>query len=64
MSLQKPRSETMQQVEKFNYLGVVFTSDGRQNKEIDSRICKANTPLHELYLSAVIKRELSNTAKA
>jgi len=54
----------MQQVEKFNYLGVVFTSDGRQNKEIDSRICKANTPLHELYLSAVIKRELSNTAKA
>jgi len=27
----------LQQVEKYKYLGVVFTSDGKQNKEIDTR---------------------------
>jgi len=33
---------TLQQVEKFKYLGLVFTSDGRQNEEIDTRIGKSN----------------------
>ena len=32
---------TLQQVEKFKYLGVVFTNDSRRNEEIDSRIGKA-----------------------
>jgi len=27
---------TLQQVETFKYLGVVFTSDGNRNKEIDT----------------------------
>ena len=38
---------TLQQVEKFKYIGVVFTRDERrrQNKEIDTRIGKANTVL-------------------
>jgi len=54
---------TLQQVEKFKYLGVVFTSDGRRNKEIDTRIGEANAALCEPFCSVVTKRELSNTAK-
>jgi len=41
---------TLQQVETFKYLGVVFKSDGRRNKEIDTRIGKANAVPRELYL--------------
>ena len=29
---------TLKQVEKFKYLGVAFTSDGRQDEELDTRI--------------------------
>jgi len=36
---------TLQQVETFMYLGVVFTSDGSRNKGIDTRISKANAVL-------------------
>jgi len=32
----------LQQVEKFKYLGVAFTSDGRWSEEIDTWIGKAN----------------------
>jgi len=41
---------------------VVFTSDGRQSEEVDTRIGKANAVLRELY-RYVDKGELSNTAK-
>ena len=54
---------TVQQVAKFNYLGMVFTSDGRWSEEIDTRIGKANAALCELYRSVVTKRELLNTEK-
>jgi len=57
------RGNTLQQVETFKYLGVMFTSDGIRNKEIDLRIGKANSALRELYCSVVTKRELSKTAK-
>jgi len=43
-------------------LGVVFTSDASRNKEIDTRIGKANAVLRELYCSVVAKREHSKTA--
>ena len=33
------------------YLGMVFTSDGRWNKDIDTRIGNANTVMRELYRS-------------
>ena len=33
---------TLKQVEKFKYLGVAFTSDGRQDEELDTRISKAS----------------------
>jgi len=35
---------------------VVFTSDGRCNKETDTQICKASTVLRELDRSVVTKR--------
>jgi len=50
-------------VENFKCLGVVFTCDGRWNKEIDTRIGEANAVLRELYRSVFTKRKLSNTAK-
>jgi len=53
---------TLQQ-EKFKYLGVVFTSDGRWKEEIDTRIGKTNAVLRELYRPVVTKWVLSNTAK-
>ena len=54
---------TLQQVETFKYLRVVFTSDGSRNKEIDTRIGKENAVLREFYCSVVAKRELSKTEK-
>ena len=54
---------TLEQVEMFKYLVMVFTSDGSRNKGIDTRIGKPNAYLRELYCSVVTKWELSNTAK-
>ena len=36
---------TLKQVEKFKYLGVAFTSDGRQDEEFDTRIGKASAAM-------------------
>jgi len=33
---------SLKQVEQFKYLGVVFTSDGRQAEELDTRMGKAS----------------------
>ena len=33
---------TLKQVEKFKYLGVAFTSNSRQDEELDYRIAKAS----------------------
>jgi len=54
---------TLQQVETSKYLGMVFTSGGSRNKDIDIRIGKANAVLCKLYCSVVTKREISKTAK-
>ena len=54
---------TMKQVKKFKYLGVAFTSDGRQDEELDTRICKASGVMRALHYSVIIKRELSKKAK-
>ena len=53
----------MKQVEKFKYLGVAFTSDGRQDEELDTRIGKASAVMRALHYSVVMKRELSKKAK-
>jgi len=60
----KVRSNTLQQVKKFKYLGVVFTSGGKQSKEFDIWIVKANTVLLELYCSVVTNHELSTRTVA
>ena len=54
---------TLKQVEKFKYLGVAFTSDGRQDEELDTRIGKASAVMRALHDSVVMKRELSKKAK-
>ena len=54
---------TLKQVERFKYLGVAFTSDGRQDEEFDTRIGKARAVMRALHYSVVMKRELSKKAK-
>ena len=50
-------------VEKFKYFGVAFTSDGRQDEELDTRTGKASELILALQYSVVMKRELSKKAK-
>ena len=50
-------------VEKFNYLGIAFTSDGIQSKELDVQSGKASVVMRALHRSVVIKRELSRKVK-
>ena len=54
---------SLKQVEKFKYLGVAFTSDGKQDEELDSRSGKASAVMRALHHSVVLKRELSKKAK-
>ena len=54
---------TLKQGEKFKYLGVAFTSEGKQDEELDTRIGKASAVMRALHNSVVIKRELSRKAK-
>ena len=54
---------TLKQVEKFKYLGVALTSEGRQDEELDTRISKASALMRALHSSVVMKRELSKKAK-
>ena len=49
-------------MEKFKYLGVAFTSDGKQENELEKRIGKASAVLRELQRSVVMKRELSQSS--
>ena len=34
---------------RFKYLGVTFSSDGKQDNELDTHIGKANVVMHQLY---------------
>ena len=43
--------------------GVAFTSDGRQDEELDVRSGKASAVKRALHQSVVLKRKLSRTAK-
>ncbi|KAK3513401.1 hypothetical protein QTP70_014229 [Hemibagrus guttatus] len=55
--------EVLPQVEQFKYLGVLFTSEGRMDREIDSRIGAAAAVMRSMYWSVVVKKELSRKAK-
>ena len=54
---------TLQQKEKFKYLGITFLNDGRQDNELDTRIGRASAVMHQLCRSVVLKRELCTSAK-
>ena len=54
---------TLKQVEKFKYLGVAFTSDGRQGEELDTRIGNSSVVMRALRYSVVMIRKLSKKAK-
>ncbi|KAK3507209.1 hypothetical protein QTP70_010211 [Hemibagrus guttatus] len=51
--------EVLPQVEEFKYLGVLFTSEGRMDREIDRRIGAAAAVMRSMYWSVVVKKELS-----
>ncbi len=51
------------QVEEFKYLGVLFTSEGRMEREIERRIGAASAVMRSMYWSIVVKNELSRKAK-
>ncbi|KAK0154371.1 putative uncharacterized transposon-derived protein F52C9.6 [Merluccius polli] len=55
--------EILPQVEEFKYLGVLFTSEGRMEREINRRIGAASAVMRTLHGSVVVKRELSRKAK-
>ncbi|KAL1282365.1 hypothetical protein QQF64_001168 [Cirrhinus molitorella] len=55
--------EFLVQVEDFKYLGVLFTSEGRLEREIDRRIGAAAAAMRFMYWSVVVKKELSEKAK-
>ncbi|KAK3555076.1 hypothetical protein QTP86_007974 [Hemibagrus guttatus] len=55
--------ELLPQVEEFKYLGVLFTSEGRMDHEIDRQIGAVAAVMRSMYLSVVVKKELSRKAK-
>ena len=54
---------TLKLVEKYKYLGFAFTSYGRQDEELDTRIGNASALMRALHYSIAMKRELSKKAK-
>ena len=55
---------TLKQVETLKYLGVAYTSDGRQDEKFDIRIVKTSAIMRVLCYSVVMKGELSKKTKA
>ncbi|KAK3556482.1 hypothetical protein QTP70_008321 [Hemibagrus guttatus] len=55
--------EVLPQVEEFKNLGVLFTSEGRMDREIDRQIGAAAAVMRSMYRSVVVKKELSRKAK-
>jgi len=51
-------STVLQQVKKFKCLGVVFTNDGSQSKEIGTQIGKANTIFRSFFIPWLKTQEL------
>ena len=46
---------SLKRLEKFKYLGIAFTSDRRQDEELDVLFCKAFTVMRALQHSVVLK---------
>ena len=47
---------TLKQVEKFKYLGVAFTSDGKQDEELDTRIGKASAVMPAYHETRIVEK--------
>ncbi|KAI3371948.1 hypothetical protein L3Q82_006816 [Scortum barcoo] len=56
--------EVLPQVEEFKYLGVLFTSEGKMEREIDRRIGAVSAVMRSVYRTVVVKKELSRKANA
>ncbi|XP_029984805.1 uncharacterized protein LOC115415389 [Sphaeramia orbicularis] len=54
--------DVLSQVDEFKYLRILFTSEGRMEREVDRQIGAASTVMRTLNLSVVVKRELSQKA--
>ncbi|CAM1301535.1 Uncharacterised protein r2_g1125 [Pycnogonum litorale] len=52
----------LKQVEKFEYFGVAFTSDGRQDIELDTRIAAAGTVMRQLQRSVLLRPQIAYTS--
>lgn len=50
-------------MEEYKYLGVLFTSEGKMELEIDRRIGTASAARHSSYRSVVVKMEASRKAE-
>ncbi|TWW59288.1 hypothetical protein D4764_06G0008180 [Takifugu flavidus] len=61
--LLRVKEEILPQVKEFKYLGVLFTSEGRMEQEIDRWIGVVSAVMRTLHRSVVVKRELSQKAK-
>ena len=48
-------------MEEFKYLGVLFTSEGRMEREIDRLIGAASAVMRALHRTVLVKKELSLT---
>uniref|UniRef100_A0A8C9TQF7 Reverse transcriptase domain-containing protein n=1 Tax=Scleropages formosus TaxID=113540 RepID=A0A8C9TQF7_SCLFO len=57
------RGENLPQVEEFKYLGILFTSEGRREREIGHRLGAAAAVMRSLYQTVVVMGELSHKAK-
>ncbi|KAK3528727.1 hypothetical protein QTP70_010164 [Hemibagrus guttatus] len=55
--------EFLPEMEEFKYLGVLFTSKGRMDRESDRQISAAAAVMWSMYRSVVVKKELSRKAK-
>ena len=55
--------ETLQQTENYKYIEIIFSRDGRQDRELDTRLGKASAVMRQLYRLVILKRESCTKAK-
>ncbi|MBJ5445229.1 hypothetical protein JGG59_23660 [Salmonella enterica subsp. enterica serovar Derby] len=53
----------LEQVPDFSYLGTIISGNGRLDRELDNRICKAGTICSQLCKTIFSKKEVSQKTK-
>ena len=56
-------NELLPQVKEFKYLRVLFTSEGKMEREVDRQISAASALMWVLYQTVVGKKDLSKKTK-